>query len=132
MLGSRRIPLWESFITGTIFSVNHGTRGIPGPLPAGATGKPVNWAIRFSNDDEYNPAWAPTFSFTVPANWDAGFYAIRASDAALPFIVKPTPSERAEVAVVGGVLTPPLLELGNAVGLTPIQVGLVTHVMIAT
>ena len=29
-----------------------------------------------------------------------------------------------DTAVVGGVLTPPLLELGNAVGLTPIQVGL--------
>ena len=84
---------------------NHATRGIPGPLIAGASGKPENWAIRFSNADTYNPPWEPGFSFVVPPDWESGFYAVRILSLGLPFIVKPRPSEQARIAVLANTNT---------------------------
>lgn len=82
--------------------VNNATRGVAGPAPR--TGAADSHAIRFARDDLFNPPWQPTWSFTVPASWPAGFYtadfAMVAGGYRIPFVVKPLPSERKKIAVL--------------------------------
>ena len=78
--------------------VNNATRGVSGPSPR--LTKNGSHSIRFAADDLFELNWEPSWSFTVPQTWDAGFYFVELMGTRLPFVVKPRPADRAKTAVL--------------------------------
>ncbi|MEM7200433.1 MAG: LamG domain-containing protein [Planctomycetota bacterium] len=83
--------------------VNYGTRGVAGP--SARTGALESHAIRFSQEDLFNPPWRATHTFTVPPSWESGFYYVDVGGRRLPLIIKPSPGQERRIAVLAATNT---------------------------
>lgn len=82
--------------------VNNATRSVAGPLAR--INKTDSHSIRFAEDDLFDLNWEPSWSFTIPTSWRAGFYtvdfAMTKGGYRIPFVVKPLRAARTKIAVL--------------------------------